>query len=331
MNYWELSRRIERGLIEPLYLFSGEENYLKEEAIKKIKDIIVNPNLAEFNYEVLYGKDIDISTIINKAQTLPLMAKRRLMVIKDVEQLKHKENLISYLKNPLLTTCFIFIVKEIDRRNKFYSIFDEQKKVIFWPLFDNEMERWIRNKIKKAGKGITQEAILYLKEMMGNNLTILNNELEKIIIYTGEKSNIEEKDVEEVMGGEKENTIFSLIDTMMRKKQQESLKIFAYLFREGEAPTKILFHLAQQFKTLWRVKILLSKNYSSFQIRESLRIRKRYISTFIKGASLFSEKELKKIPHTLLLADLEIKTGKQPPQLILELLIINLCSSLYLS
>jgi DNA polymerase-3 subunit delta len=325
MKYKELLERIKRGKIEPLYLFSGEEEYLKEEVLQRIKNTLIAPGLEEFDYEVLYGKDIDAGALIDKARTLPLGPKKRMIVVRGEEQMRNRESLTPYLKNPLPSTCLIFISREKVRQNKFYSAFGEQE-VIFWPLFDNEAANWIRKRVAGEGKKIGGEEIVYLGEIASNNLSFLNQELEKLFLYLGEREKIERKDIESVIGEGWANTLFNLGNALLRKERQRALKILPPLIQKKGELVKIVSRLTQQFRTLWQVKILLAKGYSPPQARESLRLKKRYFSNLFRGTSLFSEEELGRIFESFLNADLKLKTSKESPNLIFELLIIEICS-----
>src|SRR3989304_8019911 len=123
MNYSELIKNIEKGKIEPLYLFYGEEGFLIDEAVKKIVSVIVEPSNRDFNLEFLRGGETSCEEIISKAQTLPFMGEKRVVIVKDIDEIKASgaERLMEYCSNPSPSTCLIFTANKIDGRNKLHT------------------------------------------------------------------------------------------------------------------------------------------------------------------------------------------------------------------
>ena len=180
-------------------MFSGEEEYLKEEALQRIKKILIAPEWEEFDYEVFYGKEVDPYALSDKARTPPLGSKRRMMVVRNEEQMKKRESLIPYLENPSPFTCLIFTGANKIKQNRFYSALREDE-VIFWPLFEGEAARWVRERVLEKKKKMGREEILYFLETVGNNLSLISQELEKLFLYHAEREKIEKKDIEILSG-----------------------------------------------------------------------------------------------------------------------------------
>ncbi|MEA1964118.1 MAG: hypothetical protein U9O41_03210, partial [Candidatus Aerophobetes bacterium] len=145
MKYKEFISELEQGKIAQAYLFEGKENYLKEEALEKIKKKIISSECINFNYEVFSGENSS-TEIIESLYIFPFNDKYRLIVIKEVNKLKErdKENLRKYLDNPVDTSCLICLGEKFDKRKRFYRTFLKRGKIVsFYPLWNNEMINWI--------------------------------------------------------------------------------------------------------------------------------------------------------------------------------------------
>jgi len=326
MKYQEVNIEINRGDVGPLYLFSGPEDYLKEEAIRKIKASIINPAL---NYDILYGPDTDAGTILDRALTLPFGAPKRLVVVKDADGLGSSgmEGLSKYLEDPSPSTCLIFIISKVDKRKKFHTQLEKiGESVVFWPLRDEQVTSWISERVKARGKGITHQAAVTLQELVGNNLKDLAGEVDKLLIYIGDREEIGLEDVEDLVPDIKPHAIFDLISAVGRKEAYQALKLLSRLIQEGVEPTKILAMIAKRFREIFQIKSMLAKKVSFSQIAQNLGIREVFLRDIIREAGNFSMEGASRVFEGLLQADLDIKSSIKSPQLVLELLILGFCS-----
>jgi DNA polymerase-3 subunit delta len=329
MKYKELNIEINRGDVGPLYLFSGPEDYLKEEAIRKIKASIINPAL---NCDILYGQDTDAGTILNRVLTLPFGAPKRLVVVKGADGLSSSrmEELSKYLEDPSPSTCLIFIISKVDKRKKFHTRLEKiGESVVFWPLRDEQIISWISERVKARGKRITHQAAVTLQELLGNNLKDLAGEVDKLLIYIGDREEIWLEDVEDLVPDiKKPHAIFDLISTIGRKKAHPALKILSRLFQEGVEPTKILSMIVKRFREIFQVKSMLAKEVPFSQIAQNLGIREVFLRDIVREAGNFSVEGASRVFEDLLQADLDIKSSINSPQIVLELLILGLCSGI---
>jgi DNA polymerase-3 subunit delta len=125
IDYQNLFRKIKRGEIGPLYLFAGAEEYLIEEAIRLIKEKLIVKGEEELNYDMLYGFETSIQTILEKVETVGFFGNKRLVVVQSVNSLKDKDkkHLISYCENPFPSSCLVLVDEKIDSKNKLNRYF----------------------------------------------------------------------------------------------------------------------------------------------------------------------------------------------------------------
>lgn len=325
ISYQEFIRRVERQKIEPVYFFIGEENYLKEQALDKFKKILFSPEVEIFNYDLLRGDEIEGPNLLDRLQTLPFMAARRLFVIREIEELSipSQELLISYLEKPLVSTCLVLLADKIDLRKKFFAFLTEKVTQVNFNLLNRpRLISWIENYFRQQGKEIAPEVAHNLWELVGNNLAILSQEIEKIVTYTGEKKFLKWEDVEAVVTGVKLTNIFDLVEAVGKKEKDKALFFLSRLFQTGEDPLTIVGMLARQWRLIWE-----AKQVSTTKGKTSFGWNRDWDSQFKEQSQHFTIPELMRGFRLLLNYDVYLKSSGTQPRLALEQLIINLCQS----
>ena len=193
-------------MVEPkssIFLFIGEDSYLREKAIKDLKLSLLNNYSRELDYEVFYGDEASAREILDVAATAPFLASKRLVVIKDFEKLSKEDTLrvITYLRKPSESTCLVLETKDDSVLKEYDSITRYVNIKRFNTPIDQELSSWIRQFVTSHGKYIEEDAVKDLKELQGQNLSILTQELEKLITFIGERDRIKLDDVEAIVGG----------------------------------------------------------------------------------------------------------------------------------
>lgn len=312
--------------LESLYHFTGDEDFLKEEAWKKIASILVPDNLKSFNLDLLYGAEISTDQIINKASTSPVNAKRRVVVVFDLHKLSpfSREVLLSFLPRLPDSVCLILLSPKITSQAKFYKALEKLVTTVeFTRLWESQISAWITNRIKDEGKKIERNAAFILQNSVGNNLTDLATEIDKLVTYVGEEEVITSSDVEAVVGLSRTHTVFQLTDSIGERDCRQSLLILRNLILAGERPGGIIFWLTEHLERLIQTKEFPSGSDTS--LASFLKVKSFVASKYQKHAPNFSLKELEKGLNLLYQTDVDLKSNLMPDKILLELLVYNLC------
>lgn len=327
MKYMELQKQIGATHIHHCYLFYGEEKYRIKKTVRSLTDKILGPDKNSFNYQVFYGRETTGATIAQAALTFPFLSRKKLLIIKETEVIADLENLLRVVDNPPTHCYMIFLADKVDFRKKFYAAFRKMgTDVIFWRPFENELPRLIRQSTNEQGYKITPEAVDLLIDLCGTDLMQLENELEKITLYVGEKKTIHGEDVEEVGGGgECIHNIFELTHSIGNGNLARAIGIINQLLLTGEPPLKILAMIVRQFRNIWQGKQMLSQGDSPEKIRQKLRVYKPTLRSFLNQTRRFNDRSLEKVFKILLDYDFRFKSSCVPSRLLMELLIIDLC------
>lgn len=228
---------IKAGNVKPIYFLMGEEPYYIDKLSEYIEDNILTEDEKAFNQTVLYGRDATIEDIASTAKRYPMMAERQVVIVKEAQDLaKTIENLENYVSNPMESTVLVicYKYKTLDKRKKLVKMLDkvgvvfESKK-----LFDNQVGQWITRVLQGKGYTIEPKANAMLVEFLGNDLSKINNELEKLQIILPKGTTIIAKHIEENIGFSKDFNNFELLNALGSKNQLKAYQIVQY-FSDNE-------------------------------------------------------------------------------------------------
>ncbi|MGI5891603.1 MAG: DNA polymerase III subunit delta [Bacillota bacterium] len=333
---------IKQGVLSPVYLFYGEQDLLKDEAIEALIKLVA-PDGNSWNIEVFDGAKTSVEELCNAASTAPFFSSRRLIIVKDApwfavkssqkyQEGEHKEDalsaLLQYLENPVVGNILVFTVRgDIDKRRKLVKSIQKAGRVIeFASLSQNELMIWLGRRFAKNGKRVTADAIDYLSILGGNNLSHLANEVDKISLYCADKEQVELKDVEAVASKGSLLQIFKLIDAVAEKKADLSLYLYQEMLNQGEAEQKILSMLGKHFRDILAVDELRKQGFSSTQIAGQLSIHPFVARKCAEKSQKFTRDQLIEALELLLAADIANKSGQGDLNAMLQMAIIRICA-----
>ena len=325
-TYFQLLRQLDSGKVETVYHLSGEEDFLKEEAWKKIVSLLVPEDLKSFNLDFLYGAETSLDQIINKVSTVPVNAQKRVVILFDLHKLSDfsKEMLLKFLPKLPDSVCLILLSPKITSKSKFYTTLAELSTTVeFSKLWDNQIPVWITNRIRTYGKRIEGNATSVLEDLVGSNLADLASEIDKLVTYVGESNVITLADVELVAGLSRTHTVFHLIDSVGERDCKKSLEILKGLILAGEKPGGIIFWLTQFLEKLILTKAFTSTSTNS--LAAYLKTKPYLASKYQNQAPNFSLEELEKGLILLYQTDVDSKSSLMPDNILMELLVYNLC------
>jgi len=316
---------------KPVYLFAGEEVYQQEEAWRYIEKKF---GIDSLNLEIFYSGDMSVSALMLAAQTHPFMSEKRLLLVKDAQKLKSAdiEVISQFLLNPLDTVCLIFLwsdkVKRENKSGKFFKAVEKAGDVVeFRSLYESELPAWVKERVKGQAKSISNEAVQALISESGSTLLDLNNELDKLMLFSAAKKEITAADVEALSGHTRQSNLNNLSESIESGKADQALIISENLLKEGEIPLKILATIYRVVRRLFIAKSLLDEKKSSrSDIQQELNLNAYFDRNFFSNLSKFTLQKLEKALRLISAADAELKSSSRPEQMVFEELILSLGS-----
>lgn len=309
MSNKALQKELERGLPDPLYCFWSEESFFLDEALSKAVKTVIAGGPEEFNLDVFYPSSAP-QEILDALTTLPLMAQRRLVVLREYHQFSKPalNALTPYFAKPYETVCMLILSQ---KKPKFSS--DFRWKIYPLNIRESELPGWLKMVSKEKGVQMNDDAIQSLIEFTGHDIGSLLMEIEKLKLLGGK---IGSEEVASSAGSVREYSAFDLIDAVTAGQNRRAFHILkAILAGNASQPTIILGALNwhyKQFYLLWHNKG-----------KRPIKMRENTYTALRKHLPSFNEENFCYIFQCLHEADLGIKSSGRP-ETAMEALLIKL-------
>ncbi len=232
LNDWK------NNLYKPVYWFEGEEEYFIDRLVHYAEHTILTEAEAAFNLTLFYGKDATWSDVVNACMRYPMFADKQVVILKEAQQMRDISKLESYIERPLSSTIFVVAYKEkkVDGRSRLAKLLKDKGELLSTKkMYENQLPEWTGELVRSKGYGIQQKALLLLVDHIGNDLSRINNEIDKLLLNIGSRKNITEDDVEKYVGVSKEYNPFELQNALTRKDVVKAIKIINYFTANPKA------------------------------------------------------------------------------------------------
>jgi len=330
INYEDVLSLTKQEKIYPVYLLYGNENYLKEDISKKLRNRLIYPAYRELSYTVFYGEKLSINEVINDLETLPMISKHKLLVIKEAEKINKNDEtkLIDYFNRLSLKNNFsalIIIYKEGKPSKGLITAIKRMGIAVNFSVTDKaKLTSWIKHKFMQSNKKISQEALFYLQSIAGSDLGRLFNEIEKIDIYTKDQKTIEKEDVMITIGGSEAVNIFKVLDSVGDKDIKNAMDGLVKLNQGNLHHLAIFAMIYRQIKLILQTKLLIANGSNNKEVEKKLRLPYFIVNKVVKQSEKYTFKEICKSYELLNIADLEFKNSQKEPKIILEELVVKI-------
>ncbi|MDT2045402.1 DNA polymerase III subunit delta [Bacillus sp. 1780r2a1] len=322
--------------IKPVYLLHGLNAFIMKKARDKIIQYSLSDEEKEFNLSIYDLEETPIEQVIEDAETLPFLGDKRVVIAKNAffltaEKSKSKvehdvSKLQTYLEQPAPFSTLIVQApyEKLDERKKITKALKKQAMYVEAnELNEQDLVRWIKDVLHKRNVEMDEDAKQLLLQLVGLNVTIITNEVEKMMLYVGDNGVITREVVHELVAKTLEQNVFTLIEAVMNKNLKEALNIYQDLLRNNEEPIKILSLLASQFRLIYHTKQLSGQGYGQQQIAQTLKVHPFRVKISLQQSRRFEEPVLRNIIKELAEADYEMKTGKIDKALLLQLFFLK--------
>ena len=250
-SYEQILTDLRKKVYYPVYFLMGEESFYIDLLSDFIQNNILGETEKEFDQTILYGKDVDINTVINAAKRYPMMGTHQVLIVKEAQLIKDWDNLVHYLSKPLKSTILVFCYKygTPDKRKKW--VLELSKVAIMYnsaKLRDYEIGPWITKYCKSKNVAIDEKAAAMLSDFLGTDLSKLEHELEKLVLTKpADMQRITPELVEKKIGISKDFNVFELQSAIISKDILKANQIIHY-FDENKKANPMVLVLAQLFK-----------------------------------------------------------------------------------
>ncbi len=337
MNYDDFTKILNKEDLSS-YLFIGEEDFLINECIDLVKKKYVSEGMETLNYTLLDGKNNTIDDLINSCETLPFMATKKIVVLKEIGSFFSNEQgndeIYDYLDNlgNHLILLLVDSANELKKTTKIYKYFNKLNRVVeFTKLKGKPLNSWVEKMAKKYKVNISTANVnyfiqhsTYLSRNINSTLYDLENEFIKIKSYC-KNGEIQKEDIDFVMIKSLDSNIFDLLTAVSKGDVDSSIAIFDTIYHSNEPVQKILFMITRQMRLMLGYNIYRGKGYSDGEIIDKLQIKPYEYQKISLQSRNQSIKEQMGYLDLLLQVDKKLKTSPADEKVELEILLVKLC------
>ncbi len=327
MNHTAYFAALKAGEIAGLYLFVGQEEYVKRSALERLRKLVLLEGLEALSETTLDNPSAD--DVIAAAETLPMLGERRLVVVFDSallvagrarDEAADSERLVSYLpKLPPTTTLVFYCHGVTDGRKKLSLALNKQATVVrFDPLDDIELGKWMRGQLKAQGKTIGAQEAQKLAFTAGRDLTLLAGELAKLAAYAGARAEITGADIDSVVTRSLECTVFQMVDALVAGQQAQAFTLLMHMLEAGEQRLGILAMILRQYRTLLMLKLLEAERVPQAEWAKRIGIPPFAVTRAQKQAQRYTERQLEDCVALCVDTDYAVKSGRMREEIALE-------------
>ncbi len=309
-TYEQIISDMHNKIYKPIYFLMGEEGYFIDSITNTLEKSILSDTEKDFNQTILYGRDTDLGTVINTAKRFPMGANYNVVIVKEAQEIKglegapagSKDPFLSYAENPVKSTILIINLrnKKLDKRKKIYKTLDNNGCLFLSDkIYENKVGTWVTKYLKDKGYKIEPKAAELIASQLGNNLSKVTNEVDKLLITHDQNKPITTHEIEENIGISKEFNVFELQDAIGKRDKNRALLIATNMAKNPKTKSlmPILANLYSYFAKI--LTIHYTDNKSPQALATTLGVHPFFVKEYIHASNNFTKGQVIKIFHHL--------------------------------
>lgn len=334
----DFHKALKAGKVSPVCLLYGEDLRAMDRALKELEETLLGQGVDEFNADYFDGREVDPGAVIAAARTLPMMSDRRLVVVRRAGDLKGgaREAVIEYFSSPNPSTVLVLSAAGLALKGS--GARAEDKKLVeaaakagdavnFARPSARALPQVIADMARERGKRIEPAAVGLFIDLAGDETLGIDHQLEKVILYVGDRDRISRDDVLEAVADVKEANVFEFTDAIGARDAEGALKSFRRMLDQGQEPLMILGMLLRHFRLLWKIREHVEGGQTPGQISKLVKLNEWVIkNSYLPQIRKFPDADTGRIARTLADLDIRLKSTRADREILFERTVINLCS-----
>lgn len=333
-SFQDLVTAFRNGNVKPLYFLYGDEGFLIDEVQRVAVEALLEPHEHDFNLDVIFGPEADARDVLAQCASYPMMASRRVVIVRGFERLDGNDRFKAYAEQPNPNAVVLLLCT--DKPNVSAHPYRALRENAVWsnfePLRDREVPGWIERRFKGAGVQTESGAAQMLSEIAASDLRTLASEVEKLVTYVGSRRRVTRNDVLQATGHSREINPFELQKAIGAGETARALAIANGLLgqaanRVGEAHKTVAI-LTSYVTKIWKLSGCQGKGLSKGKMARQVGVPPFYLDEYLAVVRRWSAADVRRALEALLAADTELKGGSQRDErLVLTLLVHRLTAS----
>lgn len=341
-------KKARAGELLPVYLVLGEERLLVEQVVAAVREAALAGGPAAFNEDKLIAGEADVDRVISAARMVPMMATRRLVVVRSVERWESRaageeaepaapissksgasplDRLAEYSASPSPTTTLLLVASKLDSRRKLSLLAKKSDFVVTCePLARGALPTWIAREAKTRGHTISSEVAGLLAHLAGPELGHVADALERTMLYVGERAPITEEAIDACVVRTRQSSVWELIDAIGRRDLGKALAALADVHDPRDHGLPLVSLVTRSVRQLLKFESATRSGASPDEAAKAAGappFKARDLAAQIRAIPRF---ELERWLTVLAATDLALKGSKRTPLTVLETMVIDLCA-----
>ncbi|KTW20321.1 DNA polymerase III subunit delta [Staphylococcus warneri] len=315
----------------------GEVPDLVEKKSSEMINKYLQTEKDDFNFIKFNLYETEITPIIEETLTMPFFSDKKAILVKNAyvftgekvtkELNQNTDQLIEFLEKYDGDNLIIFEVyqNKLDERKKLTKVLKKNgqlKKVE--QMSEEEIKKWIQSKLNENYKDIKQDALNLFIELTGVNFNIVSQELDKLMLFLGDRPTINKDDVHQIINRSLEQNVFLLTEYIQKRQKNKAIQLVKDLINMKEEPIKLLALITSNYRLYYQCKILNQKGYSGQQIAKTVNVHPYRVKLALGQVRHYQLEDLLNIINSCAETDYKLKSSYMDKHLILELFILSL-------
>jgi len=327
----QVRQAIAKNQVPPVYLWFGEERFFIQEALKVLKENYLANDPSGSGIETLPARSVTPEQIVEIANTVSFFS-GKLLIVEDIPYFQEGqgdalEPFYPYLENPNPGTCLVFLTQSVNRGRKFYKAIEKAGVILEFgtPKRLQDWQVWLESELKARGKTMRPEVRTLFLEWTGHQVGVLSQELDKLVLYVGDREMIRAEDVKAIVPQTVEATVFELLDAVAARSSAVALQKLHQVLRE-EHPLKVLTLLSRQVRLLLGANAMREQGRVLDEAPRLLGIKPFEAQKIWQKSAKLTWEQLSWGLKECLDTEVGIKTGKGDAELLLEIMVTKFCT-----
>ncbi|WP_217601495.1 DNA polymerase III subunit delta [Chitinophaga sp. GbtcB8] len=326
MEYQDILKDWKQKKFKSIYWLEGEEDFFIDQVVNYAEHKLLDEAEKGFNLTVLYGKDADWSAVINACRRYPMFAEKQVVVLKEAQAMRDLLKLEPYIDHPLDSTIFVVAHKQgkLDGRSKMAKLIKDKGVLLSTKkLYDNQLPGWVEVYVREMGRAISQKAGILLVDHIGNDLSRIANEIDKLLVNLPNEKKIDEADIEKYVGISKEYNVFELQNAVGQQDFIKVMRIVNYFAANPKAgPVQMVIPALYNFFS--KVNLIFGVKGGEKEIASTLGVHPFFVKDYMQAARQYGAEGTEKailLLHTYNLRSIGINdSGVEDGELMKELM-----------
>jgi DNA polymerase-3 subunit delta len=329
MELQQLIRAARSGQFAPIHLIVGTERLLAERAVKELQRAVMGGVNDGLNREVFSGKGLEVARLIEAANTLPMMAQMRFVLVRGLDQVADAqlERLVEYIDEPAPTTCLVCTAEKLDGRLRLVRIAKERG---FWtevaPLKQPQLRAFAVAEAQARGHELAPDAAEALLDAIGNDLDAVDDAIERLSLFTGAHKPIGLEAIQACISRSRVDSVWALVDAVGLRDPKAALRASTSLLSDGEPPLRLLSLIARQIRMVARMRQALATGLSPQEAAKEAGALPFKARDLAQSAKRFNSAALRQAFRVLAETDQGLKSSRRPSDTIIQGAILELAS-----